>query len=162
MERARIRDYKKYYKEQMMQYDWNFTTAFHLASNDRAWTLKFSRDYIQKHILNYIKHKLYVIDHTGNLKIGIPFYAYYVICKQSGEPCYHAHMIMKIQGQHWNQVDNFIRRRTGNEVYQLKEREDVVRMINYMLMKGNLVADSDNVFMIPTGYNLRMNTDIFH
>ena len=57
----------------------------------------------------------------------------------------------------WNQVDNFIRRRTGNEVLPLKERDDVERMINYMLMKGNLVGNSDSEFMIPTGNNLKMN-----
>ena len=161
MDRSTIQEYKNYYKEQMMQYDWNYTTAFHFTSNDRAWSLKQSRDFLYKNILSHMKRRLIVVDHQGNIKKGIPFYAYYVICKQSDEPCYHVHIIMKIQEEYEHEVDNFLRLNAGGGLEKLETDTDVIKMIKYMLRKGNLVINSDDERLIPTSYNVNVEKKHF-
>jgi hypothetical protein len=161
MERTLIDEYKSYYKEQMMLYDWNYCTAFHFTSRDRAWSLKQSRDFLYGNILSHIKRRILVYDNQGNLKSGIPFYAYYIICKQLDEPCYHVHIIMKIEEEYEHVVDNFLRLNAGCGLEKLETETDVIRMIKYMLRKGNLVIDSDDVRMIPTGFNLKVKKDHF-
>ena len=66
-------------------------------------------------------------------------------------------MIMKIQERYAKAVNNHIWILTGNKIMKLKEDIDVERMINYMLMIGNLVVDSDNELTIQIGYNLNVN-----
>ena len=161
MERSLIYEYKNCFREHMMQYDWNYCTAFHFTSKDRAWSLKQSRDFLYKNILSHIKRRILVYDNQGSLKSGIPFYAYYIICKQTDEPCYHVHIIMKIQEEYEHEVDNFFRLNAGGGVEKLETDTDVIRMIKYMLRKGNLVVDSDDERMLPTGYNLNIKNDHF-
>lgn len=172
MERARIRDYKRYYKEQMMQYDWNFTTAFHLKNIDydskgrkqvRALPIQECKEFIHYNILSEIKKRIMVFDRENRrIKKGIPFYAYYVICKQADDSCYHIHMIMRLQEQYANAVGNYIWILTGNKIEKLDTDKDVEKMVNYMLRKGNCVIDSDDPRMIPTGYNLKINKRLFN
>ena len=161
MDRALISEYKNYFREQMMQYDWNYCTAFHLTSKDRSWSLKHSKSFLHKNILSHIKRRLLVFDNYGNLKSGIPFYAYYILCKQTDEQCYHVHIVMKIHEEYEHEVDNFFRLNAGGGLEKLETESDVIKMINYMLRRGNLVIDSDDERMLPTGYNVRMNSDIF-
>lgn len=161
MDGSTLQGYKNYYREQIMQHDWNYCTAFHCTSNDRAWSLKQSKDFLYKNVLSHIKRRLLVIDHQGNNKEGIPFFSYHVICKQSDEPCYHVHIIMKIEEEYEHVVDNYLRLNTGGGLEKLENGTDVLRMVKYMLKKGNLVVDSDDERMLPTGYNLKMNKDHF-
>ena len=102
-----------------------------------------------------------VRDKNNRLKRGIPFYAYYIICKETGDPCYHAHIIMKIQDEYADHVNNYINLYTGNVIEQLETQKDVRKMIVYMLRKGNLVIYADDHRMIPTPYNVNMNKDHF-
>lgn len=161
MERELINVYKQYYKEQMMKYDWNYATAFPLATNDRVWSLKHSKSFIHKHILSHIKQKISVRDDDGELKMGIPFYAYYVICKQENDRHYHAHMIFNIQEKYEDYVYKYINSVTGKLTAKLETKVDVVRMIKYMLRKGNYIVDADDERLLPTGYNLGVKKSRF-
>jgi hypothetical protein len=49
----------------------------------------------------------------------------------------------------------------GGKVLWLETKEDAKRMIIYMLRKGNLVIDSDDQYLLPTGYNLGVDKRYF-
>ena len=154
----------------MMEYDWNYCTAFHLKGENTnshgrkekiALPIQECKEFIHYNVLSAIKKRLLVIDENRRLKRGIPFYAYYVICKAEDDTCYHAHMIMKMQERYTIPVNNYIQILTGNKIEKLETDIDVIKMINYLLKKGNCVINSDDPRLIPTGYNLGVNTDVF-
>ena len=171
MEKELIENYKRYYREQMMQYDWNYTTAFHLKGENidshgrkhkMALPIQECKEFIHYNILSGIKKRIVVFDRDKRKTIrGIPFYAYYVICKQDDDDCYHAHIIMRIQERYAKAVNSYIEILTGNCIKKLGTDEDVIKIINYMLKKGNCVIDSDDSRLIPTGYNLKIDKKNF-
>ena len=155
----------------MMQYDWNYTTAFHLKTDyhdsngikiERALPIQECKEFIHYNVLSAIKKRLFLKEKNRKRRHGIPFYAYYVICKQADDACYHAHMIMMIQEQYAVPVNSYIWILTANKIEKLETDTDKIKMINYMLMKGNCVLDSDDPRMIPTGYNLKVNKRHFN
>ena len=126
-----------------------------------ALPIQECKEFIHYNVLSAIKKRLLVRDENIRLKRGIPFYAYYVICKAEDDTCYHAHMIMRIQERYAIPVNSYMQILTGNYIKKLETDIDVIKMINYMLKKGNCVIDSDDPRLIPTGYNLGMNMEVF-
>lgn len=162
MNNTLIKEYKKYYYNEMIKFNWKYFTAFPLATNDKAFSLKESKDFIYVKILRHIKKRIEVIEDNGSIKFGIPFYAYYVICKECDEPHYHAHMIFNIPEKYEDFIYKYIMSATGNLTGKLETVADVKRMIKYMLKKGNCVIDSNDLRLIPTGYNLKIDKKHFH
>jgi hypothetical protein len=158
-----IKAYKKYFYNEMTKYDYRYTTAFSLIGMKENYFGKYvpsslnpkeSKDYLHKNFLSFIKHDLPVVTKHNNLKFGIPFYAYYVISKEEQDMHYHAHIILNIRQHYEDDLRNFVECLTGNKLIRLKTKKDETQMIYYMLGKGNLVIDSDNEYLLPTGYNL--------
>jgi hypothetical protein len=164
-----IKQYKKYYFEQMMKHEWRYCTAFYLTTweknyhgkyETRSLTEQESKDYIHK-TFSHIKRRLIVNNETNRLKRGIPFYAYYLICKEDLDKCYHAHVIMNIPSQYEGPVRNYIEHITDKELLKLETPLDAKRHILYMLKKGNFMVDSDSQYLLPTPYNLGVNRKHF-
>jgi hypothetical protein len=104
MDRKVIKSYKEYYIEEMLKYQWKYCTAFQLTYNDiypsgrsikRMLTINQAKDFLHKNILSCIKRKILFLN-NNHLKRGIPFYAYYIICKEEKDIHYHLHMILNI------------------------------------------------------------------
>lgn len=158
-----IRAYKEYYYNQMSQYEYRYCTAFPLVTKekttsgvyaDRALSPREGRNFIHKKLLYYIKHKILVRDRHNRTRKGIPFYAYYVISKEVKDIHFHVHIILNFHEHYLEYVQNYIEFFIESKLLRLETKEDAKRMINYMLRKGNLLIDSDNEYLIPTGYNL--------
>ena len=111
-----------------------------------------SRDFIHG-VFSCIKHDLLVRD-GNDFKHGIPFYAYYLICKAELDKAYYAHVIINIPMQYEGAVSNYMEICTGNGLLKLKTPLDVKKHIKYMLRKGNFLVDSDSQYLLPTPYNL--------
>ena len=158
-----IKTYKYYYYNEINKYDYRYTTAFPLITKyknvtghyiERPLTPKESKDFLHKQFFSYIKKKILVPDRHNKNRRGTPFYAYYVISKQEGDIHYHAHVLFNVHEHYAKYVISYIELFTGGKVIKLETKEDTKRMIWYMLRRGNLVTDSDDEYLLPTGYNL--------
>jgi hypothetical protein len=147
----------------MSKYDYRYTTAFPLITKfknetghyiERPLTPRESKDFLHKRFFSYIKKKILVYDRHKKSRRGIPFYAYYVISKKESDIHYHAHVLFNIHEHYSEHVISYIEFFIGGKVLRLETKEDTKRMIWYMLRRGNLVIDSDNEYLLPTGYNL--------
>ena len=170
MNRELIKSYKEFYYNDMVKYDFPFCTAFPLTkrytdrsgeNEPKALSLRNGESFIRKKLLHNIKHDILVRDENNRMKKGIPFYGSYVICKEEKDAHYHAHVVLNFQERYFDYVKYYIELLTSRDLKRLETKDDQVRMIKYMLRKGNLVIDSDNELLIPTGYNLNVNKDHF-
>ena len=165
-----IKTYKDYYYNEITKYDYRYTTAFPLITKykhasglhiERPLTPRESKDFLHNRFFSYIKKKILVPDGHKKFKRGIPFYAYYVISKQEDDLHYHAHVIFNVPEHYAEDVISYIEFFIGGNVIKLKTKTDEVTMIKYMLRKGNLVIDTDDQYLLPTGYNLGVDKKHF-
>ena len=163
-----IKQYKDYYKKKMLEHEWRYCTTFYLTKKernqfgynvDRPLTEQESRDFIHR-VFSGIKYDLLVSDGNG-FKHGIPFYAYYLICKADLDRAYHAHAIMNIPEKYEGSVSNYMEIYTGNGLLKLETPLDAKKHIKYMLRKGNFIVGSDSEYLLPTPYNLGVNRKHF-
>jgi hypothetical protein len=169
MDKETINQYKDFYYDKMIEHEWRYCTAFYLTKKernqfgynvDRPLTEQESRDFIHG-VFSDIKHRLPVRSENC-IKRGIPFYAYYLICKADLDKAYHAHVIMNIPEQYEGSVSSIIEIITGKNLLKLETPLESKKHIKYMLRKGNFMVDSDNQYLLPTPYNLGVNRKHFH
>ena len=82
-------------------------------------------------------------------------------CKEEKDIHYHLHMILNTPQEYEELLTHFFELFTGGKLLKLETKEDVIKMIIYMLKKGNFVMNSDDEKLLPTPYNLKVNKKHF-